>query len=92
MKLKEFGNDIFKVLDYMKTVEVVHGNEKIIVHTQQEMANDLHMSKLKVNQLISQLFYFKLLRYYTQKGKYQITEAGYEVIRLMNTEIQTGGM
>ena len=92
MKLKVMANDTFYVLEYMKSVEIKHGNEKIIIHTQQEMANELHMSKLKVNQLINQLFYLNLLKYYTNKGKYQITDAGYEVIKLMNKNIKTGGV
>ncbi len=92
MKLRELGNDVYKVLEYMECVEVVHGDEKIIIHTQQEIADNLKISKLKVNKIISQLFYLGLLRRYTQKGKYQITEAGYEVLRVMNTNIKTGGI
>ncbi|GFI41276.1 hypothetical protein IMSAGC017_01319 [Thomasclavelia cocleata] len=92
MKLRELGNDVYKVLEYMKCVEVIHGDEKIIIHTQQEIADDLKISKLKVNKIISQLFYLGLLRHYTKKGKYQITKAGYEVLRMMNTNIKTGGI
>lgn len=92
MKLRELGNDIYMVLEYMRSVEVIHGNEKIVIHTQQEIANDLKISKLKVNKIISQLFYLGLLRHYTRKGKYQITEAGYEVLKLMDTNIKTGGI
>ena len=92
IKLRELGNDVYKVLEYMECVEVVHGDEKIIIHTQQEIADNLKISKLKVNKIISQLFYLGLLRRYTQKGKYQITEAGYEVLRMMNMNIKTGGI
>lgn len=92
MKLGELGNDIYKVLEYMNHVEVNHGDEKIIIHTQQEIADELKMSKLKVNKIISKLFYLGLLQHFTKKGKYQITEAGYEVLKLMNINIKTGGV
>lgn len=92
MQLGELGNDTYKVLEYMSYVEVKHGERKIIIHTQQEIANDLHMSKLKVNKIISNLFYLGLLQRCTKKGKYQITQAGYEVLKLMNTDIKTGGI
>lgn len=92
MLLGELGNDIYKVLEYLSRVEVKHGERKIIIHTQQEIAYDLHMSKLKVNKIISKLFYFGLLQRCTKKGKYQITQAGYEVLKLMNTDIKTGGI
>lgn len=91
MKLKEMANNDFYVLEYMKSIEVIHGNEKIIIHTQQEIADALHMSKLKINQIIHHLFHLNLIRHYTNKGKYQITDMGYRVIKLMNTNIKNGG-
>lgn len=92
VQLKELGNEFYKVLEYMKCAEITHGNDKIIIHTQQEIADDLRMSKLKTNKIIRQLFYLGLLKHYTKKGKYQITTAGYEVLKLMDINIETGGI
>lgn len=67
VQLKELGNEFYKVLEYMKCAEITHGNDKIIIHTQQEIADDLRMSKLKTNKIIRQLFYLGLLKHYTKK-------------------------
>ena len=87
MLLKEFSNDAYQLLAYLKSIEVEYKKDKIIIDTQQEIGDALHFSKGKVNQLMAELIQLNVIEKQTKRGKYKITVLGNNVIKLMEVKV-----
>ena len=87
MKLSRFSNDEYKLLNYMKSIEINYKQTKIIIDSQIEISKNIHFSLAKTNQIIKALINLNLISKYSEHGKNYITEKGNEVIRYMEKEI-----
>lgn len=87
MKLRQLSNETYSVLEYMKSVEVNYKGEFIVIESQQDMAEILHIGKVKINKIIKQLVEIELIVKYTGNGKYKITDLGNRVIKKMSSNI-----
>lgn len=80
----DFVNEKMKVLLILKEHQVEIEGTKICPLNQQEIANQVPCGKLKVNQFIKELIddgYVEMVRV---KGRYIITEKGFELLRKMS--------
>ena len=80
----EFINEKMKVLLILREYQVEIEGVKLCPLNQQEIANNVPCGKLKVNQLINELIdsgYIEMMR---SKGRYIITEKGYEILKKMS--------
>lgn len=82
--LEPFANDRFKVLKSLQDNQIEVKGQYYIALSQQEIADINHMSKLKTNRIIRELMdgHF-LINYQNKRSKYEITEQGYKVLRLI---------
>lgn len=82
--LEPFANDSFKVLKFLKDNQVEVKGHWYVTLSQQEIADMNHMSKLKTNRILRELREGNfVVLYQNKRGKYEITEQGHEVLRLM---------
>lgn len=80
----EFINEKMKVLLILREYQVEIDGVKLCPLNQQEIANNVPCGKLKANQLIKELIdsgYIEMMR---SKGRYIITEKGYEILKKMS--------
>ena len=80
----EFINEKMKVLLILREYQVEIDGVKLCPLNQQEIANNVPCGKLKANQLINELIdsgYIEMMR---SKGRYIITEKGYEILKKMS--------
>ncbi len=89
MSIEYFGNDKYKVLACMAERQISVKDSTIIKLSQQEIADILKLSKVKVNAIIAE---FKADCYITQKsprGKYSLTEkAKKELAEIQKTGVK----
>ncbi|MGN9057582.1 hypothetical protein ACTNA4_14275 [Bariatricus sp. HCP28S3_A7] len=81
-----FINDKMKVLLILREHQVEIEGIKLCPLNQQEIANHVPCGKLKANQLINELIddgYIEMMR---SKGRYIITEKGFELLKKMSLE------
>lgn len=81
-----FINDKMKVLLVLKEHQVEIEGIKLCPLNQQEIANHVPCGKLKANQFINELIddgYIEMMR---SKGRYIITEKGFELLKKMSLE------
>lgn len=82
--LKVFGNELFDTLAFIKEHQHKIGTDWYCKMSQQEIADSLHISKLKANRYIGQLKEYGFLKYYGDKrGFYELTETGEDAYRRM---------
>jgi DNA-binding IclR family transcriptional regulator len=89
MNIDYFGNDKYRVLSCMATRQISVKDSAVIKLSQQEIADILQLSKVKVNAIISEL---KLDGYLTQKsprGKYSLTVKSVTALAEMNGKAVT---
>ena len=80
----EFINEKMKVLLILREYQVEIDGVKLCPLNQQEIANNVPCGKLKANLLINELIdsgYIEMMR---SKGRYIITEKGYEILKKMS--------
>ena len=80
----EFINEKMKVLLILREYQVEIDGVKLCPLNQREIANNVPCGKLKANQLINELIdsgYIEMMR---SKGRYIITEKGYEILKKMS--------
>mgnify|MGYP000683383439 FL=1 len=80
----EFINEKMKVLLILREYQVEIDGVKLCPLNQQEIANNVPCGRLKANQLINELIdsgYIEMMR---SKGRYIITEKGYEILKKMS--------
>ena len=81
-----FINDKMKVLLILREHQVEIEGIKLCPLNQQDIANHVPCGKLKANQLINELIddgYIEMMR---SKGRYIITEKGFELLKKMSLE------
>ncbi|MGT2893963.1 hypothetical protein ACVR0A_05915 [Streptococcus downei] len=82
--LEPFANDSFKILKFLKDNQVEVKDHRYVTLSQQEIADMNHMSKLKTNRILRELREGNfVVPYQKKRGKYEITEQGHKVLRLM---------
>ena len=74
--------DKYKLLKWISDNEVSYRKGKYLSSSQQEIAETLHFSKVKTNKYMNELIDLNYLKRYKEKGKYALTEKGYEVIEI----------
>jgi len=89
MNIDYFGNDKYRVLTCMARRQISVKDSSVIKLSQQEIADILHISKVKVNTIISEL---KLDGYLAQKsprGKYSLTDKSNAALAEINCKVVT---
>lgn len=81
-----FINDKMKVLLILREHQVEIEGIKLCPLTQQEIANHVLCGKLKANQLINELIDDGYIEMKRSKGRYIITEKGFELLKKMSLE------
>ncbi len=81
--LEIFTNDKYKLLKWIADNEIEYRKAKYLSSSQQEIAETLHYSKSKTNKYINELIESKFLRKYKTRGKYALTQQGYEAINII---------
>ena len=80
----EFINEKMKVLLILREYQVEIDGVKLCPLNQQEIANNVPCGKLKANQLINELIDSGYIEMMHSKGRYIITEKGYEILKKMS--------
>lgn len=83
MSIEYFGNDKYRVLACMAERQISVNDSNIVKLSQQEIADIVQLSKVKVNAIISEL---KADGYITQespRGKYSLTEIAVTALKEM---------
>ena len=81
-----FINDNMKVLLILREHQVEIEGIKLCPQNQQEIANHVPCGKLKANQLINELIDDGYIEMKRSKGRYIITEKGFELLKKMSLE------
>ena len=74
MNLEYFGNDKYKVLSCMADCQVIIKGKSIVKLSQQEIADLVQLSKVKVNSIIADLKADGYLVQQSARGRYALTE------------------
>ena len=82
MRIDLFLNDSYKILNLLYENQTVVLDKKVVPLTQSEIANELGMSKAKVNSLIGQLQNEEYVSLAT-RGKYVLSEKSILLIESM---------
>lgn len=84
LSLELFVNDKYKLLKFLYDNQIKVKNDYYVTLSQQEIADILHFSKLKTNNIIKELRKNNFVDIYNNKrGKYIITDKGYKVIEII---------
>lgn len=85
---EEFANEKFFVLNQLNSMQLQYKKEKYVSITQQELADVCHFSKKKTNDYVKWLIENGFVcNYNNKKNKYQITEKGKSLIKIMKREV-----
>lgn len=79
-----FVNEKTKVLLILKENQQEIEGKKVCTLSQQEIAKLVHCGKLKINQIIKELIEGEYVEMVHAKGRYFITEKGYELLEKMS--------
>ena len=82
--LEYFTNDKYKLLKWIADNEVQYRKAKYLSSSQQEIAEIKKKKKSKTNRYMNELIELNFLKRYKKKGKYALTEQGYEAIKIIN--------
>lgn len=83
MKLTEFANDLYFVLQTLYTHQVKVGDDTYVPLTQQEIADIIGISRVKLNHLLNELIekgYVQM--HHGMRGKYLLTSRGLSVVEI----------
>jgi DNA-binding IclR family transcriptional regulator len=80
MNFEYFTNDKFKVLSCMAKRQISVKDKMVIKLSQQEIADILNMSKVKVNTIIAELKVDGYLTQNSTRGKYSLTEQAVQIL------------
>lgn len=84
-----FYNDRYSVLNYLYKIEEPHKDSSYSKCTQEEIAEELNMSKTTANKLINELIENNYLENGNMRGSYRITDKGHEMIGDLNEKQNT---
>jgi len=89
MDLLFFTNDKYDLLKLLYDKKIRIKDESYTSLSQQEMADMLHYSKLKTNEIMNELKDLEFVEIYKNtRGKYALTERAIELIRIIeNTKV-----
>lgn len=77
-----FMNDRFQILNILYENQVQIGEKQFVPVTQEELASLLKWSKAKVNKILNEVIEAGYVSVFSgTKGRYQITEKGFEAIK-----------
>ena len=88
MLLDYFIDDKGKLLQYLLSISSISKGEYYFTQNQQEIANSIHFSKQKTNELMQQLQaegFIELLA--KTRGEYHLTKRAVKVLRLFEKQI-----
>lgn len=74
MNIDYFGNDKYRVLACMEKRQISVKDSNVIKLSQQEIADILNLSKVKINAIISELKSDGYLTQNSPRGKYSLTD------------------
>ena len=83
INLKDFSNDLYVVLNALYSHQVKVGDDTYVPLTQQEIADIIGFSRVKLNHLLHELIlkgYVDL--HHGMRGKYLLTSCGLYVVEL----------
>lgn len=80
MSMEYFGNDKYRVLLCMAQRQIAVNSNMVVKLSQQEMAEIVHMSKMKVNGIISELKNDGYICQQGLRGKYSLTTKATEAL------------
>lgn len=84
INLNLFTNDTYKLLKFLYDNQIQVKEDYYVVLSQQEIADMLHYSKLKTNNIMKDLRKNDFIATFNNKrGKYMITNKGYKVIEIL---------
>ena len=84
INLNLFTNDTYKLLKFLYDNQIQVKEDYYVVLSQQEIADILHYSKLKTNNIMKDLRNNDFITTFNNKrGKYMITNKGYKVIEVL---------
>ena len=84
INLNLFTNDTYKLLKFLYDNQIQVKEDYYVVLSQQEIADILHYSKLKTNNIMKDLRNNDFIPTFNNKrGKYMITNKGYKVIEVL---------
>lgn len=84
INLNLFTNDTYKLLKFLYDNQIQAKEDYYVVLSQQEIADILHYSKLKTNNIMKDLRNNNFITTFNNKrGKYMITNKGYRVIEIL---------
>ena len=84
INLNLFTNDTYKLLKFLYDNQIQVKEDYYVVLSQQEIADILHYSKLKTNNIMKDLRNNDFITTFNnQRGKYMITNKGYKVIEVL---------
>lgn len=86
MSLDFFSNDRYRVLSCMAERQIKVKDNLIIPLSQTDIANEVNLSKVKVNNIISELKENGYIVQQSPRGKYLLTDKGNEAIKNMSVE------
>lgn len=81
--LRKLCGDKYDILEYLESNQEYLNNEVIVKTSQDEIAERLSISKHTVNNLLKELKNEGFLENISLKGKYKITNAGYEAVDII---------
>ena len=83
MNIEYFGNDKYRVLSCMAERQISVKDSMVIKLSQQEIADILQLSKVKVNAIISELKADGYISQKSPRGKYSLSDkAGKELAKI----------
>ena len=83
MDIEYFGNDKYKVLACMGKRQISVKDSVIVKLSQQEIADIVQLSKVKVNAVITELKSDGYITQESPRGKYALTEKAVKALALM---------
>lgn len=82
--LEAFANEKYELLKLLCDHQVKVNDASYVTLSQQEIADMVHISKLKANRIINELMALECLYLYNDKrGKYALTEKGFKILQLI---------
>lgn len=80
MNIDYFGNDKYRVLTCMAERQM-QVKDCVVINSQQKIAEILHLSKVKVNAIISELKFDGYLTQKSPRGEYSLTDKAIAALR-----------
>lgn len=83
MNIEYFGNDKYRVLACMSERQIAVKDSLIVKLSQQEIADILQLSKVKVNAIIAELKADSYINQNSPRGKYTLTDKAAQALKEM---------